>query len=70
MSDYRINELRAALKNIMEMAETGRQSVNDVCTAIRQVDQDAAAAVCRGSFMDIGAFAEAVYNRTEKYTKD
>jgi hypothetical protein len=65
-----IAELRAALKNVVELCEGGRQSVNDVCTAIRQVDQDAAAAICRGHFLTISQYAEAIHNRTSAYGDD
>ena len=58
-----INEMRAALLNIAEMCETGRQSVNDIGKAIRLVDVDAAAAITRGCFMTIAEYANAIAKR-------
>lgn len=60
------DQLVEALTDIAGMAETGRESVNECITAIRQVDVDAAAAVTRGCFLSIGNKARAALAQAQK----
>lgn len=53
-----LNEAAAALDNVAELCEGGRQSVNAIGEAIRQVDVDAASAITRGHFMTIAEFSK------------
>lgn len=59
-----LERLRYQLRIIADMASESRPLVNEVCQAIRLIDQDAAAANVRGAFLAIEQKARGVIERS------